>query len=226
MSFFEIQGDTDEMLDRLGDFFGQRANANIRAEVNDAIADLKRIRDFVKEMRGNTNGLKLDFSIARGLDYYTGTVYETFLTELPGFGSVMSGGRYDNLIARYLGKPMPAVGISVGLDRLLAGLMELGRVKKTMSTSRVVVVPMDASCLSAAARALGQFRAAGVSAEIALENDQKPKLDKQLSLAGKKGIPFAAILGSNEVAKGTVMLKNLATREQQELTVAEAIAKL
>jgi histidyl-tRNA synthetase len=170
--------------------------------------------------------LKLDFSIARGLDYYTGTVYETFLTELPSYGSVMSGGRYDNLIGRYLGRPVPAVGISVGLDRLFAGLLELKRIQKTSVTSRVVVVPMDAACVSAALKLLGQLRAAGIAAEICLEDERKPRVDKQLSWAGKKGIPFAAIIGTNELSKGTLMLKDLAARKQEEVTPAQAIERL
>jgi histidyl-tRNA synthetase len=170
--------------------------------------------------------LKLDLSIARGLDYYTGTVYETFLTELPGSGSVMSGGRYDNLIERYLGKPMPAVGISVGIDRLLSYLVELGKVNKSAATSRVCVVAMEASCLNRALEVLGAFRAAGVAAEMVIENEQKPKVDRQLSLAGKRGIPFAAIIGGNELAQGTVMLKDLAARRQEEMTFEQAVAKL
>ena len=80
--------------------------------------------------------------------------------------------------------------------------------------------------LSAALQVLGQFRAAGVAAEMLIENEQKPKVDKQLSLAGKKGIPFAAIIGSNELAKGTLMLKNLAARQQEEMTVEQAVEKL
>src|SRR4029079_4424960 len=99
------------------------------------------------EQRGN---VLLDFSIARGLDYYTGTVYETFLTDLPGYGSVMSGGRYDKLIERYSGKPMPAVGISVGLDRLFAGLVELKLIQRSGATSRACVVPLEAECVIAA----------------------------------------------------------------------------
>jgi len=120
---------------------------------------------------------------------------------------------------------MPAVGISVGIDRLFSYLVELGKVKKSAVTSRVCVVALDTSCLPAALKALGQFRAAGVAAEMVIENDQKLKLDKQLSLAGKKGIPFAAIIGSNEVAKGTVMLRSLEARQQEEMAVEQAVLR-
>jgi len=220
MRFVEISGGNDDMLAKLSELIGSIAAP--------AIDELRRVKDYVTEMSGaeGAPGLKLDFSIARGLDYYTGTVYETFLTDVPGSGSVMSGGRYDGLIERYLGKPMPAVGISVGIDRLFSYLVELGKVSKSAVTSRVMVVAMDAACLAPALRVLGALRAAGVAAEMGIENEQKPKMDKQLSLAGKKGIPFAAILGGNEVAKGTLMLKDLAARSQEEITVAQAIEKL
>lgn len=219
MRFVDISGTNDEMLSKLAELIGERSK--------DAIEELRRVNDYVLAMCPNeASKLKLDFSIARGLDYYTGTVYETFLTDLPGTGSVMSGGRYDGLIERYLGKPMPAVGISVGIDRLFSYLVELGAVKTLGVTSKVMVVAMDASCLQPALKVLGQLRAAGIAAEMAIENEQKPKMDKQLSLAGKKGIPFAAILGGNEVAKGTLMLKDLASRQQDEMTLEQAIAKL
>jgi histidyl-tRNA synthetase len=232
MQFVSIAGDNnDEKLAALSAFFGDNATMSIREDVDAAIKELKTVLRHAADMCGSADGLKLDFSIARGLDYYTGTVYETFLTDLPDFGSVMSGGRYDGLIELYSGKPTPAVGISVGLDRLLAGLLELGRIKKCGATSRVMVVPMDAACVPPALIVLGQLRRAGIASEISLENDQNPKLDKQLSLAGKKGIPYAAILGSNEVGPDPknpkcVMLKDLAARQQEELTVAQVIERL
>jgi histidyl-tRNA synthetase len=105
-------------------------------------------------------------------------------------------------------------------------LVELKAVQASAVTSQVLVVAMDAECLMAALKTVGALRAAGVAAEIAIDNEQKPKLDKQMSIANKKGIPYAAILGSNEVAKGTLMLKNLASREQQELSIDAAIAAL
>ncbi|MCY3023665.1 MAG: histidine--tRNA ligase [Planctomycetota bacterium] len=239
MQFVEISGGNDEMLARLSELLGPGAAQ--------AIAELRRVKEYVEALTPppdplpqgageavasssapstQHSALRLDFSIARGLDYYTGTVYETFLTELPGSGSVMSGGRYDGLIERYLGKPMPAVGISVGIDRLFSYLAELGKVKKSAVTSRVCVVAMDAACLAPALRVLSQFRGAGIAAEMVIENDQKLRLDKQLSLAGKKGIPYAAIIGGNEVAKGTVMLKDLVARTQEELTVEQAVGRL
>ncbi|HLX59975.1 MAG TPA: histidine--tRNA ligase [Planctomycetota bacterium] len=238
MKFVEIAGDFDAMMAQFSALVGGAGD--------EAVAELRAVKGFVDAMTSRSGGtlaaersdisastaagvpplLLLDFSIARGLDYYTGTVYETFLTDLPGYGSVMSGGRYDKLIERYSGKPTPAVGISVGIDRLFAGLVELKKVKASAATSRACVVPMDAACVSAALAALGALRSAGVAAEMLLDNEKKPKIDKQLSAAGKKGIPYALILGGNEIAKGTVMLKDLNAKAQEEMTLARAIEKL
>jgi len=219
MGFIDIAGTNGDMLKSLAQLLGEPAAQ--------AVDELTRVLGYVENMTGNDRGaFRLDFSIARGLDYYTGTVYETFPTDIQSPSSVMSGGRYDNLIERYLGKPMPAVGISVGIDRLFSYLVELGKVQKSAVTSRVCVVAMEATCLRRTLEVLGAFRAAGVAAEMLIENEQKPKVDRQLSLAAKKGIPFAAIIGSNELTKGTVMLKNLAERRQEEITVEQAVAKL
>ena len=220
MRFVDIDGDFQAKLDQFQTLVGSFAD--------DAAAELTTVKKYVEAQIGPSGcaGLILDFSIARGLDYYTGTVYETFLTDLPGFGSVMSGGRYDGLIARYSGKATPAVGISVGIDRLFAGLVELKRVTKSSATSKVCVVAMDADCVLPALAALGAFRAAGIASEMLLDNEQKPKIDKQLSAASKKGIPFAAIFGGNEIAKGTLMLKDLNVKTQDEMTLSQAIERL
>ena len=219
MRFVEIAGNFDEMLAQFGVLVGVFGD--------EAVAELRAVKNYADALAGaEAARVALDFSIARGLDYYTGTVYETFLSDLPGFGSVMSGGRYDKLIERYSGNPTPAVGISVGIDRLFAGLGELKLIQKCGATSRACVVPMDAACLSAALQTLGELRNAGIPSEMLVDNEQKPRIDKQLSAAGKKGIPFAVIIGSNEAAKGTVMLKDLNAKSQQELTLADAIEKL
>lgn len=218
--FVEIAGSFAEMLAQFSMLVGGAGD--------EAVAELQAVKQYVDAQVGRLTepSCALDFSIARGLDYYTGTVYETFLTDLPGFGSVMSGGRYDKLIERYSGKPTPAVGISVGIDRLFAGLVELKKIKSSAATSRACVVPMDAECVVPALKVLGALRGAGVAAEMLLDNEKKPKIDKQLSAAGKKGIPYAVILGGNEVAKGTVMLKDLIAKTQEELTLEQALAKL
>ena len=222
--FVEIAGTFDDMVTQF--------SALVGAAGDEAVRELREVKQYADAMCGENlqrtgaNALFLDFSIARGLDYYTGTVYETFLTDLPGFGSVMSGGRYDKLIERYSGKPTPAVGISVGIDRLFAGLAELKLVSKSAATSRVCIVAMDADCVLPALAMLGKLRAAGVASEMLLDNEKKPKIDKQLSAASKKGIPFAAILGGNEIAKGTLMLKDLNAKTQEETTLEQAIKKL
>lgn len=217
--FVEIAGGFDEMLAQFSELVGEFGT--------EAVAELRAVKSYADASAGSdASRVLLDFSIARGLDYYTGTVYETFLTDLPGYGSVMSGGRYDKLIERYSGKPTPAVGISVGLDRLFAGLVELKKIQRSGATSKVCVVPLEADCVTAALRILGQLRSAGVAAEMLLDNEKKPRIDKQLPLAAKKGIPFAVIIGGNEAARGTAMLKDLIAKTQEELSVDQIVSKL
>lgn len=165
--------------------------------------------------------LELDLSIARGLDYYTGSIYETSLNGLPGFGSVMSGGRYDKLLGMFCGKDIPAVGISVGLDRLLAGLQELGLVTAKTTPATVLVTVFDDRLHSTA---LAQrLRAAGINTEVALNDD---KLGKQFRHADRMKLAHVIIAGPDERAAGVVKLKNLATGVEQSLSEAAVIEYL
>ncbi|MBN2626174.1 MAG: histidine--tRNA ligase [Spirochaetales bacterium] len=162
-------------------------------------------------------GLECSFilnpSITRGLDYYTGLVYETFLDELPSIGSVCSGGRYNNLAGLYTKEELPGVGASVGLDRLLAALEELGQSSRKKSYTKVLIFQMDGSLMGHYHKLAGQIRLAGVSCEV-FPLDKK--LGVQFKFAEQKEIPFGIICGSEEKAAGTVNLKNLASRENYE----------
>ncbi|HRU07457.1 MAG TPA: histidine--tRNA ligase, partial [Candidatus Brocadiia bacterium] len=150
--------------------------------------------------------VQVDLSIARGLDYYTGTVFETFLLGLPGFGSVMSGGRYDGLISLFIGKDMPAVGISVGLDRLLAGLIELKRVEAPKSVVEVYVAVFDEETRPAALALAARLRAAGLRVEVSYEAG---KIGKQFKHADRLGARVALVIGPEELAQNAVALKDL-----------------
>ncbi|MCL4731844.1 MAG: ATP phosphoribosyltransferase regulatory subunit, partial [Planctomycetes bacterium] len=147
-----------------------------------------------------------------GLDYYTGTVFETFLGDLPGFGSVMSGGRYDGLIGLFTDEDIPAVGISVGIDRLIAALEELNRLPPGRASAGVLVTVFDQAGAAYAARVATLLRGAGINAELWLEPGAK--LQKQLKYAERKGIQRVIVAGPAEAEAGTVNLKTLATREQ------------
>jgi histidyl-tRNA synthetase len=159
-------------------------------------------------------GWRIDLSIARGLDYYTGTVYETFLTEHRGIGSVCSGGRYDDLASLYTKSRLPGVGISIGLTRLFYALEQADLVDDAASTVQVLVTQMDPD-LKAAYLALGRdLRAAGLNTEVHL---QPGKLGKQLAYADKVGVRIAVIMGAREAADGVVTIKDLLSGEQSQV---------
>ena len=148
----------------------------------------------------------VDPSIARGLDYYTGIVLESFLDDLPALGSVCSGGRYDNLAALYTKQPLPGVGASLGIDRLLAGLEELGATGGPETPAEVFLVQFDAARLADYLRIAAALRRAGIAVEFFPE---PKKLGQQLKLASKRGIPLALVIGGDEFAKGTAQLKDM-----------------
>jgi histidyl-tRNA synthetase len=173
---------------------------------------------------GTADSFTLDPSITRGLDYYTGLVFESFLTALPELGSVCSGGRYDNLVGLYSKEGVCGVGASVGLDRLIAGLEQLGKLSPRGSYAAAAL-----ACLSEAgagrAQALADlFRDAGVPCEVFLEGSGE-KISKQYALAEKKGIRWLIIPPETESAGGKFTLRDLRSRENREgLGVEEAVS--
>ncbi|HUE15057.1 MAG TPA: histidine--tRNA ligase [Planctomycetaceae bacterium] len=161
--------------------------------------------------------IALDLSIARGLDYYTGTIYETFLSDLPTIGSVCSGGRYDNLAGLFTSQKLPGVGASLGLDRLLAAMEELGSVTTASTPAPVLVLLFDAAHTGDYLRIARQLRSAGIATEVSCD----PRgIGKQLGYASKKGFRVALIAGETEFAQGTWQVKDL--KAGQQSTVREA----
>jgi len=150
--------------------------------------------------------LALDVSIARGLDYYTGTIYETFLSDLPGIGSICSGGRYDNLAGLFTKEKLPGVGASLGLDRLLAAMEELGMMSAAATPAEVLIAYFDAGRLADYHRLARELRWQGFGVEVYPE---AVKLGKQLNYADRKGHRVALIAGSQEFAQGTWQVKDL-----------------
>ena len=184
--------------------------------------DSKRLRDIYEMMKaaGIEGRYTLDPSITRGLDYYTGVVYETFLNELPSIGSVCSGGRYDNLAGLYTKTKLPGVGASIGLDRLIAGLEQLGKLQSKGSYLDAEIFCMDASLVVLYQRVASVLRAKGVKVEVFPE---QKSMKAQYAVTDAKGIKWGILIGSNEAAKNAVTLKNLQTREQfVEISVEEA----
>jgi histidyl-tRNA synthetase len=163
----------------------------------------------------------LDVSIARGLDYYTGTIYETFLGDLPQIGSICSGGRYDNLAALFTNQPLPGVGASLGLDRLLAAMEELGLLKTEQTPAPVLIVQFDESRVADYLRIGRVLRAAGIGTEVF---PQSRPLKKQLQYADRKGFRVALIAGEREFADGVWQVKDLRSQSQQTVTESDLVA--
>lgn len=182
----------------------------------EAIGELRRLFALLDTME-LAGTVSLDLRIARGLDYYTGAIYETFLVGHEEKGSVMSGGRYDGLIGAFRGQPVPAVGISLGIDRLFQALLELGLVERRRATARVLVAVFDDTTAPAAAALAAALRSRGVAAELYPARD---RLKKQFRYADRKGIPFVALRGPDELRSGMVKWKELATGREEALPPA------
>lgn len=189
-------------------------------------AHSQRLREIraMMEATGIADSFVLDPSITRGLDYYTGVVYETFLNQLPSIGSVCSGGRYDNLAGLYMKDKVPGVGSSIGLDRLIAGLEQLGKLEHKKSHLSVEIFCLDEKLSIAYQTVANKLRSAGISCEVF--PDPK-KITAQYTMAEKKGIPFGMLIKGEDVEKGVVTLKNLQTREQfDSIPLEQAISIL
>ncbi len=195
----------------------------------EGIDELRDILGYLDAMAIDSKRYGIDLTIVRGLGYYTGPVFETTLDDLPEFGSIFSGGRYDNLVERFLNRSIPAVGASIGIDRLLAALFELKTIERITSTSKVLVTVMDKERLPDYLKILRELRDAGIPAEI-FSGDTR-NLTKQIKYGDKVGIPFAVIAGSDEFEKNMVTVKNLAagrekakeTSDREEWLKAEEI---
>ncbi|MEW5795733.1 MAG: histidine--tRNA ligase [Candidatus Zixiibacteriota bacterium] len=174
----------------------------------EGLIELNQVKQHLQDMGVDDRKAVIDFTIVRGLGYYTGTVFETTLLDLPAYGSVFSGGRYDNLVERFQSQAVPAVGSSIGVDRLLAALIELKALQLPRTTSQVLVTVMDQSRLGDYLHMLRELREAGINSEI-FSGDTK-NLTRQIKYADKVGIPLAIIAGSNEFEAGQVRIKNLA----------------
>jgi histidyl-tRNA synthetase len=208
----ETEGTNREVLDRLQRDYGHNAKAA------DGIARLRQLLDVAQAVGVDEQHLRLDVSITRGLDYYTGTVYETFLTDLPAIGSVCSGGRYDNLAGLYTKQQLPGVGASLGLDRLLAAMEELNLLQKASTPAPVLLVQFSPERLGDYAAMARRLRAEGIGVEVF--PDAK-KVGQQLQYAERRGFRVALIAGPDEFAQGVWKVKDLARRQEVATPTAE-----
>ena len=212
MSFIEIKGNTDEKIKALEEL-------NFSNDLfMTGLEELKSVVKYVRAFGVPDTHFNVDLTIARGLDYYTGTVYETFLNDYRELGSICSGGRYDNLAEFYTDKKMPGVGVSIGLTRLFYKLNELDILKeKGKSISKVLVVSMTNN-LDKALEVGDRLRSAGINTDVYLEDK---KIKAKFKYADKLKIPYVAIIGEEEEKNGTVSLKNMETGEQEEIRVED-----
>ncbi|HXO98851.1 MAG TPA: histidine--tRNA ligase [Luteibacter sp.] len=186
-------------------------------------AELKEVLALIRDFGVPETHFALNLSIARGLDYYTGTVYETTLNDHPGIGSICSGGRYENLAGQYTKSHLPGVGISIGLTRLYWQLRDAGLISTAQSTVDVLVTQMDPAQLPAYLAVAAELRNAGIATEVVLEGG---KLGKQFKYADRAGIRFVLVLGEDEIAKGIVTVKDLRREDQFEVPRADLVKAL
>jgi len=215
--FLTVEGSVQERLQEIGNILGKSEAAE------KGIANLSQVFTILQEAGFGEDKVVLDQSIARGLNYYTGVIYETVLNDLPGIGSVCSGGRYDNLVEALGGPSLPAVGTSIGVDRLFEGLKQLGKLDVVHTKSVVMIANFDNQDASHYMKLATQLRRAGIATEVHYDPD---KLGKQLAFADKRGIPYVVLMGEDELKRGVVKVKNILTREQTECTEQELIDML
>lgn len=214
INFITIDGSNEDKLTALD-------NLGISNEkFIEGVDELKTVCKYIKAFGVEDKNYAIDFKITRGLDYYTGTVYETFLNEYRELGSVCSGGRYDDLASFYTDKKLPGVGISIGLTRLFYSFMEANLIDFNNNTTiDTLVMPMDDE-LDYGVEVYNKITSEGLSADIYLEEG---KFKKKMNYANKQGVPYVIILGEQERQEGKVQLKNMITGEQNNITIEEAI---
>lgn len=205
LTFIEIDGTTDEKISKL-------ENLGILNEMfTQGLEELKQVVKYIRIFGVPDTHFKIDLTIARGLDYYTGTVYETFLNDYKELGSVCSGGRYENLAEYYTDKKLPGVGISIGLTRLFYKLNELQLIKSDKySMSDILIIPMTED-MTKSIELASNLRKEGINTEVYL-NDKK--LKAKFKYADKLKIPYVAVIGEDEISSNTVKVKNMETGEE------------
>jgi histidyl-tRNA synthetase len=210
---------TDEILKELAGLHGAKSDT-----YGEGVKQLTEVVAGIRAFGVPDSAFAVDLGVVRGLDYYTGTIYETILTKYPELGSICSGGRYDDLASYFTDTKLPGVGISIGLTRLFAKLKEANLLQPLPRTpAEVLVTTMDHQFLDKYLKMAAALRAAGINTEVYLE---AAKLDKQLQYASRKEFRVALIAGGNEFAKNVVQLKDLSARESREVPIDNVVAPI
>jgi len=208
-----------------------RADENFSGELaQEAFNELELLFKYLTAM-GRINRVSFDLSLARGLDYYTGCIYEAMFTETDRVGSIAAGGRYDNLVGMFSGKSVPAVGVSIGIERIMAILEEneakRGPIRKNSTQILVATVPSEGQSFDSLELRMSTCRnlwAAGLACEFLY--DANPKLKKQMEYAAQSSIPVVVIFGAGELKRGVVAIKEMSAHEQVEVPLGELTARL
>ncbi len=218
MALLTAQGSNGEML------AGLRTRLQGYPRALAGVAELEEITRALGALGVPESAYQVTFSMVRGLDYYTGPIYETVVDE-PRIGSITGGGRYDELIGLFTNQSLPATGTSLGIERIIDVMDELGMFPPQIGRTvvRVLVTRFDQTSLPASLQAATELRRAGLSAELYMEDDA---LGKQIRYAVRKGIPYLVILGPDEITNDQVTLRHLARGEQETVARAELVAKL
>ena len=217
MKFISIENDVENTIEDL-------KNLGIDNETyNQGIREITELVKYVRVFGVPDQNFKIDLKIARGLDYYTGTVYETFLDDYRFLGSVCSGGRYENLAEYYTERKLPGVGISIGLSRLFFQLTYNNIIKANKkSTAEVLIISMVED-LTEASKVATLLRNNGVNTQIYME--QKSKIKKQFKYADSLQIPYVIVIGEDEIKNGTVSLKDMNTGTQEQVSIENLVSK-
>lgn len=217
IDFIEINGTIDEQIKKL-------ETLGIENELyKQGVKELKEVVRYIRLFNVPDESFEIDLSIARGLDYYTGTVYETFLNDYKSIGSICSGGRYNDLSGYYTDKQLPGVGMSIGLTRLFFILNDIGLIKTDKKSISDVLVISMVEDLSYSINIANKLRDAGIKTEVYFDNK---KIKAKFKYADRLNVPYVIVIGEDEINTGKLTIKNMEEGTQEQLTIEEIINKL
>ncbi len=217
VEFIEISGTTDEKIEKL-------QSLNIDNELYlKGVEELKEVVKHIRLFNVPEDAFEIDLSIARGLDYYTGTVYETFLNDYKSIGSICSGGRYNDLAGYYTDKELPGVGMSIGLTRLFFILNDIGLIKTDKKSISDVLIISMVEDLSKSIEVANQLRASNINTEIYFDDK---KIKAKFKYADKLKIPYVIVIGEDEIKSGLLTIKDMNEGTQEQMSIEKVIEKL
>ncbi len=217
VSFIEIDGTTDEKIEKL------EALGIDNELYTKGVEELKEVIKHIRLFNVPDEAFEIDLSIARGLDYYTGTVYETFLNDYKSIGSICSGGRYNDLAGYYTDKELPGVGMSIGLTRLFFILNDIGLIKTDKKSISDVLVISMVDDLSKSIEVANDLRNAGINTEIYFDNR---KIKAKFKYADRLRIPYVIVIGEDEIKSGVLTIKDMQEGTQEQMKIEDIIEKL